>query len=404
MSNPFRVEVSGPLSLFAAGYLDDLLRRGYRPGTAAKQLQAMSHLSRWMAVHEVGSSDLAQPVLEEFTRDRRASGRTHVVSLQGLGPLIDYLRRAGLFTTGAPAAPAGQTAQLLDRYAKYLLDRRGMARTSVRNYVDIARVFLDEQHRRRGQLALDELDAAAINEFVLNEARRRKVAGTKCVVYRLRSLRRFLYLDGVIANDLTGAVPRPASWRNGSLVKALDAQTVARLLESWDRGTVVGRRDVAVLISLSRLGLRAGEVAAIRLDEIDWRAGEMMVRGKGNRHEQLALPVDVGEAIADWLRDGRPRCDHQLVFTRVRAPHSGLTTTGIAAIVHAACNRAGLPQVGPHRLRHTAATELLRAGASLSEVGQVLRHRHADTTSIYAKVDRRALAALVQPWPGTGPA
>jgi hypothetical protein len=129
MSNPFRVEVSGPLLLFAARSLDDLLRRGYRPGTAAKQLQAMSHLSRWMAVHEVGSSDLAQPVLEEFTRDRRASGRTHVVSLQRLGPLIDYLRRAGLFTTGAPAAPAGQTAQLLDRYAKYLLDRRGMART-----------------------------------------------------------------------------------------------------------------------------------------------------------------------------------------------------------------------------------------------------------------------------------
>lgn len=404
MSNPFRVEVPGPLSMFAAGFLDDLRRRGYRPGTAAKQLQAMSHLSRWIAARDVGSSDLTQPVLEEFIGDRRASGQTHVVSLKGLGPLIDYLQRAGLVTTGAPAAPAGQSAELLDRYAKYLLDRRGMARTSVRNYVDIARVFFAERQRSRGHLALDELDAAAINEFVLNEARRRKVAGTQCVVYRLRSLLRFLYLDGAVPHDLTGAVPRPASWRNASLVKALDAQTVARLLGSCDVGTAVGRRDLAVLMLLSRLGLRAGEVAAIQLHDIDWRAGEVMVRGKGSRHEQLPLPVDVGEALADWLKDGRPRRDHHLVFTRVRAPQSGLTTTGIAAIVHAACNRAQLPEIGPHRLRHTAATEMLRAGASLSDVGQVLRHRHADTTSIYAKVDRRALAALVQPWPGTGPA
>ena len=331
MSNPFRVEVSGPLSVFAAGFLDDLLRRGYRPGPAAKLLQAMSHLSRWMAERDVESVELTKPVLEEFAGDRRASGRTHVVSLQGLGPLIDYLRRAGLVTIGAPAAPAGQSAQLLDRYANYLLDRRGMARTSVRNYVDIARAFLAERQRRGGHLALDELDAAGINEFVLNEARRRKVAGTQCVVYRLRSLLRFLYLDGALPRDLTGAVPRPASWRNASLVRALDADTVARLLGSCDRGTAVGRRDRAVLILLSRLGLRAGEVAAIELHDIDWRAGEVMVRGKGSRHEQLPLPVDVGEALADWLKDGRPRCDHQLVITRVRAPHSGLTPTGIAA-------------------------------------------------------------------------
>jgi site-specific recombinase XerD len=404
MSNPFRVEMSGPLSVFAAGFLDDLVRRGYRPGTAAKQLQAMSHLSRWMAERDVESSDLTKPVLEEFVCDRRASGWTHVVSLKGLGPLIDYLRRAGLVTTGASGAPAGQSAQLLDRYANYLLDRRGMAGTSVRNYVDIARVFLDERQRSRGHLALDELDAVAINEFVLNEARRRKVGGTQCVVYRLRSLLRFLYVDGVLPRDLTGAVPRPASWRNASLVKALDADTVARLLGSCDHGTAVGRRDLAVLILLSRLGLRAGEVAAIQLHDIDWRAGEVMVRGKGSRHERLPLPVDVGEALTDWLKDGRPWCDHEFVFTRVRAPHSGLTPTGIAAIVHAACIRAQLPEIGPHRLRHTAATEMLRAGASLSDVGQVLRHRHADTTSVYAKVDRRALAALVQPWPGTGAA
>lgn len=183
-------------------------------------------------------------------------------------------------------------------------------------------------------------------------------------------------------------------------MKALDADSVARLLRSCDERDWVGRRDLAVLTLLSRLGLRAGEVTALRLEDIDWRAGEIMVRGKGSRQEQLPLPVDVGEALADWLHNGRPRCDHDLVFARVRAPHSRLSATGIAAIVHGACKRAGLPEIGPHRLRHTAATEMLRAGASLSDVGQVLRHRDADTTAIYAKVDRLALAALIQPWPG----
>jgi integrase len=183
-------------------------------------------------------------------------------------------------------------------------------------------------------------------------------------------------------------------------VKALDRDSIARLLRSCDPCSRAGRRDRAVLTLLSRLGLRAGEVRALRLEDIDWRAGEITIRGKGSREEQLPLPVDVGEALADWLRDGRPRCEHQLVFTLVRAPDTGLSTTGIAGIVHAACKRAGLPKTGPHRLRHTAATEMLRAGASLSDVGQVLRHRDADTTAIYAKVDRHALAALIQPWPG----
>jgi integrase len=150
---------------------------------------------------------------------------------------------------------------------------------------------------------------------------------------------------------------------------------------------------------LSRLGLRIGEVAALRLEHVDWRAGELVICGKGSRRERLPLPVDVGEAIVAWLRDGRPHCQSRFVFTRVRAPHEGLHPSSLNDVVHRACKRAGLPEVGAHRLRHTAATEMLRAGSSLREVGQVLRHRSSETTSIYAKVDRRALAALVQPWP-----
>jgi integrase/recombinase XerD len=220
------------------------------------------------------------------------------------------------------------------------------------------------------------------------------------LVTRLRAFLRFLHLDGVIDRDLAGAVPSVASWRLAGLVKALDSRTVAQLLASCDRRTRVGRRDYAVLIVLSRLGLRAGEVAALRLADIDWRAGELSVRGKGSRHERLPLPSDVGDALAGWLSRGRPRCECVFVFTRAVAPLGGLSSGGVSTIVQRACRRAGLPVVGAHRLRHTAATEMLRAGGSLAEVGQVLRHRGRDVTSIYAKVDRLALAAVVARWPG----
>jgi integrase len=192
-----------------------------------------------------------------------------------------------------------------------------------------------------------------------------------------------------------------ANWRLASLVKAVDGATVARLLGSCDRHSRVGRRDYAIVLLLSRLGLRIGEVAAMRLEDLDWRAGEVAIRGNGDRQGRLPLPVDVGEAIVDWLRDGRPECDSRFVFTRSRAPHTGLHPASLNGIVHRACQRAGLPEFGPHRLRHTAATEMLRAGSSLREVGQVLRHRGSEVTSIYAKVDRLALVALVAPWPRT---
>jgi integrase len=207
-------------------------------------------------------------------------------------------------------------------------------------------------------------------------------------------------VEGVIDRDLAVAVPTIAKWRLASLVRAVDPVLLGRLLESCDRCTAIGRRDFAILALLSRLGLRIGEVAALRLEDIDWRAGELLIHGKGDRQERLPLPVDVGEAVVDWLRDGRPDCASRIVFTRSRAPHVALHAASLNGIVHRACERADVPAVTAHQLRHTAATEMLRAGAGLREVGQVLRHRGSDVTSIYAKVDRRALAALVQPWPG----
>ena len=235
---------------------------------------------------------------------------------------------------------------------------------------------------------------------MLRESQRLSVSSTQAAALALRSVLRFLQLEGLIDRDLAVAVPTVAKWRLASLVKALDLSFVARLLGGCDRGTPIGRRDFAIVMLLSRLGLRIGEVAGLRLEDLDWRAGELVISGKGSRQERLPLPVDVGEAVVEWLVDGRPDCDSRLVFTRARAPHVGLHPSSLNGVVTRACLPAGLAEVGPHRLRHTVATEMLRAGSSLREVGQVLRHRGSEVTSIYAKVDRLALAVMVQPWPG----
>jgi integrase/recombinase XerD len=176
---------------------------------------------------------------------------------------------------------------------------------------------------------------------------------------------------------------------------------VQALLKSCDRRTAYGRRDFAVLMLLSRLGLRSGEVAALRLEDIDWRSGELAVLGKGPKLERLPLPHDVGQAVASWLRRGRPRCPAREVITRIRAPHGPLSSTGIYAIVQSACARAGVASLHPHQLRHTVATEMLRSGAGLHEIGQVLRHAGPLTTAIYAKVDRDGLRRLASPWPAS---
>jgi integrase len=224
------------------------------------------------------------------------------------------------------------------------------------------------------------------------------VSGARDLVCALRSLVRYLHLAGLITTPLVWAVPSVADLRDRTLPRGLEPAAVRGLLASCDRRRMVGRRDFAILLLLSRLGLRAGEVAAITLDDLDWRAGMLLVHGKGSREDTLPLPTDVGEAIVSYLRR-RPRCECRALFLRVTAPRQGLNRCTVAWVVRAACDRAGLPRVGAHRLRHTAATQMLQAGASLPEIGQVLRHREQKTTAIYAKVDRAALRALARPWP-----
>jgi integrase/recombinase XerD len=396
---PSAVRVTGPLAVLAAGYRRELERLGYRPHPVCDQLRLMAHVSRWLEGCGLGLGELTPTRVEEFLAHRRVEGYVLWRSTKAMVPMLDYLRGLGLVPTPPPPVAVSESEQLQEHYRAYLVQERGLAAGTIAGYLHVASLFFAAR-AVDGELRLDRLTAAEVTGFVLAECASRSVGSAKYVVCGLRSLLRYLYVAGHVDARLDAAVPAAAGWRLTGVPVIVGRAEVARLLASCDRRTTFGRRDYAVLVLLSRLGLRAGEVAALELADVDWRAGELIVRGKGRRSERLPLPADVGEALAGWLRRGRPRCEATTVFTRVRAPHQKLTTGGVSAIVRAACARAGLPAVHAHRLRHTAATEMLRAGASLPEVGQVLRHASVLTTAIYAKVDHARLRSLALPWPG----
>jgi integrase/recombinase XerD len=291
------------------------------------------------------------------------------------------------------------TATLLAEFGIWLDRERSLSPVSVRCYGAQAKVFLAGVG---GADAVGGLDAGKVLAFVVDHARDRNTWSAKAMVTSLRAFLRFAHASGRTLVPLAGVVPAVASWRLSALPRGLPASEIERLLAGCERQTPVGLRDYAVLSLLARLGLRGAEAAGLQLGDIDWRAGEVAVRGKGSRVERLPLPATAGQALAGWLTGGRPRCESRAVFVTVRRPYRQLTPDAIRQVMARACGRAGLDRRGAHRLRHTLATEMLRAGASLPEVGQVLRHRSQLSTAIYAKVDQDALRPLARRWPGAG--
>jgi integrase/recombinase XerD len=402
MRDPFRVRVSGPLEPFAAGFAAGLQQQGYTPGSACHQMYLFAHLSRWLAAERLDAGELTAERIERFAAARRAAGYVHYTSAKALRPLLAHLRGLG----AAPPAlvqvqqPRGPVAELLERYRCYLTAERGLGELAAYGYVSAVRPFL--VGRLRGaELELESLDAAQIMQFVRERACEQSRGRAKMTVTALRSLLAFLHVEGLVCKPLDQAVPSVAGYRLQGLPKRLTAAELDALFASCDRDTAAGRRDFAILVLLARLGLRRGEVVNLCLEDIDWRAGELIVRGKPCRAERLPLPADVGEAIVAYLRDGRPCTTMgRALFVCLQAPYRPLGPQGVSQVVVTAARRAGVRRVHAHQLRHTAASEMLRAGASLTEVGQVLRHRRAASTAIYAKVDREALRAIARPWPG----
>jgi len=391
-----RVSVVGPLLGHVAGYAAALEVRGYSERTVDGSVRLVAHVSRWLADQGRDASDLSPAVLEEFLQTRREAGHRTRSGL-AYAPLLNYLNQIGVLSephlSGRPTA----ADTLLDGYQRYLVRERGLVRTTVRAYVVSAGRFLSKR-LEAGQRDLASFSPGEVTDAVSAECRSRKPGSPKRWLTELRSLLRFLEIEGRTRSGLLQAVPSVPGWKGVSLPRYLTRDDVGRLLAGCDRGTLVGSRDFAVITLLARLGLRSLEAATLKLEDIDWRRGEIMVQAKG-RSECLPLPSDVGQALSAYLHH-RPRASCRNVFLVVLAPIEGLHASGISCIVRRACRRAGLPVFGAHRLRHTAATEMLNAGASLAEVGQVLRHHDPQTTAIYAKVDRASLRGLAQRWPG----
>ena len=400
MVDPCWARVGGPLEPYVEGFRGELERLGYTPLSAAAQVRLLAHLSRWMSREGLSVSALTPATVDAYFVERRVAGYVNSLTGRSVRPLLNYLQRLEATPPPAPVLPATVVERLLARYRDYLTVERGLAETTADLNVRMARPFLTERARADGQLHLEHLTAGEVSAFVVAQSHQRPQSVTRMVTV-LRSLLGFLHVDGVIDQSLAAAVPSVAVWSLTGLPKALNAEQLTALLSSCDRNTPTGCRDFAILTLLVRLGLRAGEVAALGLADIDWRHGELTVRGKGNRHDRLPLPADVGQAIVDYLQHARPdTAQDRTVFVRAQAPYQALTSNGVTTVVVIAGRRAGIGLVGAHRLRHTAATAMLHAGGSLTEIGQVLRHQRPLTTAIYAKVDQQALRPLARPWPG----
>jgi integrase len=398
MHKPSRVEVAGPLAAYAVGFRRELAGRGYSRSRTTGLLLLMARLSRWLAERGRDAGELSDVDVEGFVSHRRVVSRDdRQLTARAMVPLLGYLRGLGVVLQPAPVVAVTARERLLEAFGGYLAAERGLAACTIGNYRGVAARFLAVQGD--GPDGIAGVGAEQVSTFVLAEAAGCSAGSLNNVTTGLRALLRWLHVAGYTPMSLTGAVPAAAGWRDNGLPRAVPPDQVGRLLASCDRRTSVGRRDLAILTVLARLGLRAGEVAALSVDDLDWRAGEIEVPGKGNRRERLPLPVDVGRAIADYCRRGRRRGGCRSLFLHVHAPYVGLTHTGVNQVVARACDRAGLPRIGAHRLRHSAACAMRAAGAPLVEIGQALRHRDVSVTAHYARDDQAALAVVARPWP-----
>lgn len=388
-----KVLMVGPLVPFSDNLSSMLAAAGYTPLSISNQLRLLAHVSRWMDSHDYSITDLTGEVVEEYLAAAHAAGRVSLCSQGGL----THLLRALPIPRADHDPPAESAAQrLLASFGRHLLNERGLAESTTTAYLLRASRFLDRTAADGNVTALTTGD---VTRAVMQESQSVSVGSAQFFVAALRSFLRFCFVEGLIGVDLAPAALAITGRRRSTLPRGISPKDARALLRACDRRQAAGRRDYAVIVTLLRLGLRAEELASLTLDDIDWRAGQIIVRGKGSRVERLPLPTQVGEAIVGYLQRGRPETTSRTVFLRSVAPTGPLSRGGVSSIVRYASVRAGLAPIGAHRLRHTLACDMVAASVPLAEIGQVLRHRNLASTAHYARVDLAALRGLAQPWP-----
>lgn len=391
---------SGVLAAEVEPYRRWLLEREYTASTIRLLLRNISHLGLWLQARNLPGTGIEPVWIEELFEERRHLGRRGVPGQRGTAGLIAFLAGRGLL---APARPEPATALqlLLGEFRDWLVHERNLSSSTVLRYERTARRFLTEQASGDGdELNVGSLTGADVNAFLLRECARVSAGSAKGRVAELRSLLRFLYLKQLLPMQLGWAVPPVGGWRLATIPSMVTASDVAAVIDSCDPDTLEGARNRAIMLLVARLGLRSIEVARLELDDLDWRRGELMVHGKARRHDRLPLPREVGEALSHYLLARGEQAGSRRVFYTCRAPRRPIRPDLVNDVVERACLRAGIERFGPHRMRHGLAGELLRQGAGLQAISQVLRHQDLATTALYAKVDVEALRTVAQPWPG----
>jgi site-specific recombinase XerD len=394
----------GPIAPYLGMFADSLDATGYKVKWIHRQVLLGACFSRWLRQNAVALQDITSDHLPRYLRYRSRRLQPKDGDHAAIAHLIDFLRREGVVPEERLAAVPEpfSVEHRVSAYEVYLRGARALATATIVAYVPFVRDFL--KHRfGAGSVKLSCLSAADVVRFVRHQAPRLHRKRAKLMTTALRSFLSYARFCGEVDVDLAAAVPVVPNWSMASIPRAIAPEQVRQVLASIDRRSATGRRDYAIVLLLARLGLRSGEVASLKLDDIDWKAGQLCVHGKSGHRNELPLLADVGSAIAAYLKSGRPPSTSRCVFLRARAPACAFQGgCAVGTIVRHRLQRSDVdaPTFGAHQFRHGLATEMLRGGASLGEIGDLLGHRHPQTTMIYTKVDIQALRKLALPWPG----
>lgn len=392
----------GPLGQYVDAFIDTLANKGYARDSRRRAAWLVGDFSRWLLRRDIAATAITQEYVDAFLRYRKRRRTPRWEDRPTLLRLLTHLAHSGVIVmTIATCAPT-PAQQLEAEYVTYMRRERNLASATIHSNRKEARrllafLFADEV------VSFESITAQDLIAYVTHTTRKWRPTSARRLIGSVRAFFRFALYRGLLTTDLSKCIPAPAIWSKASIPRALEDDHVRRVLAHCDQTTANGCRDYAIILILAQLGLRAGEVVSLQLEDIDWHAGELKVRNGHTRVDCLPIPFDVGEALAQYLRKGRPLSSSRCVFVRAQAPRHGFASgTAIAAIVRRALRRADLdpPVKGAHALRHSLATRLLRQGASLAEIGEILRHRQQQTTTIYAKVDLASLQTMATPWPG----